>query len=80
LFHRDLKSFGGQFSDAKTKLFLKLFSHNLNMSLLLAGVVLFIIGKVAKIQIIETLGFYAMIAGAVLWALSFAGINIPLPI
>jgi hypothetical protein len=50
------------------------------MSLLIAGIILWIIGKVTKIQIIETLGFYAIIAGAVLWALSFAGINIPLPI
>jgi hypothetical protein len=50
------------------------------MSLLLAGIILWIIGKVAKIQIIETIGFYMMIAGAILWAIGLAGIHIPLPI
>lgn len=49
------------------------------MGLLLAGIILWIIGKATKIKIIETIGFYMMIAGAILFALGFAGIHIPLP-
>jgi hypothetical protein len=49
------------------------------MSLILVGFALWIIGKVAKIQILETIGFYVMIAGAILWVIGLAGIHIPLP-
>jgi hypothetical protein len=49
------------------------------MSLFIAGVALWIIGKVAKIQTIETIGFYLMLAGGILWALGMAGIHIPVP-
>lgn len=62
-----------------------LFLNNLlyifnNMSLIIAGAILWIVGKVAKISWLETVGFWAMVIGGVLWGLSFVGINIPIPI
>lgn len=46
---------------------------------MLAGIILYIAGKVTKIKALETIGFYAIIIGIVIWGLSFAGINIPVP-
>jgi hypothetical protein len=50
------------------------------MSLIIAGAVLWIVGKIAKISWLQTVGFWAMVIGGVLFGLSFVGINIPIPI
>ena len=49
------------------------------MSLIILGLVLWIVGKVAKINALETIGKILMIAGVVLWGLGLVGISLPLP-
>lgn len=42
-----------------------------------AGIVLWVIGKIAKSGPIEKIGFYCIIGGVVIMALGFLGIGIP---
>lgn len=49
------------------------------MSLLIFGLICWLVGKVAKIKILETVGMIIMVGAIILWGLSFVGINIPLP-
>jgi len=43
------------------------------------GVILYLIGKVAHIDIIEKIGYYLMIFGIVTWGLSMVGFSFSLP-
>lgn len=49
------------------------------MGLAINGVILYLIGKVAHIDIVEKIGYYFIIIGVVTWGLGMVGINISLP-
>jgi len=50
------------------------------MGLIIYGVVAWVLGNITKIKVLETLGYYMIIGGVILFAAGFVGINIPLPI
>jgi hypothetical protein len=50
------------------------------MGLIIYGVVAWVIGNITKIKILETLGYYMIIGGVILFGLQFVGISLPIPI
>jgi hypothetical protein len=50
------------------------------MGLVIYGAIFWVIGKIAKIKLLETVGYYMIIAGGILFILGMVGLNIPLPI
>ena len=49
------------------------------MGLMITGAILYVIGKIAHIGLIEKLGYYMIIGGGLLFILGFVGIGISLP-
>lgn len=50
------------------------------MSLIIWGLILWVAGKIAKVNALETIGKILMAVGVVIWGLGFIGIHLPLPV